>query len=125
MQYVAVVTALALIEYIVIATLVGRARGTYKVDAPATSGHPVFERYFRVQQNTLEQLIVFIPSLWMFAQYVNANVAAGLGLVFVVGRALYLRAYVREPSQRGLGFLLSFAPNVILLLGSLIGAILA
>lgn len=125
MALVAAVIALALIEFVVFALLVGRARAMCKVAAPATTGHPVFERYFRVQQNTMEQLIVFVPSMWLFGLYVSTVWAAGLGLLFVVGRALYLKAYVKEPSTRSVGFGLSFLPNLILLLGALTGALLS
>jgi len=124
MALVAAVIALALIEFIVFGLLVARARARCGVEAPATTGHPVFERYFRVQQNTLEQLIVFVPSVWLFGYYVSALWAAGLGLVFVIGRALYLNGYVADPRKRGAGFGLSFLPNVILAVGALAGAIL-
>lgn len=119
------VTLLAVLEYALIGLLVARARGRYGIKAPATSGNEIFERYFRVQQNTLEQLLIFLPSLWVFGSYVSAPIAALLGLVFIVGRGLYLRGYVADPAQRSLGFLLSFAPSVLMLLGGLIGAALA
>jgi glutathione S-transferase len=124
MQLVAVVTALALIEYVVMGVLVGRARGRYGVAAPATTGHPIFERYFRVHQNTLEQLVTFLPALWLFAEYVNSTVAAVLGLVFVVARAMYARGYVADPNQRETGALLTALTTGVLLLGGLIGAIM-
>jgi uncharacterized MAPEG superfamily protein len=119
------VTLLAVLEYALIGLLVARARGRYGIKAPATSGNEIFERYFRVQQNTLEQLLIFLPSLWVFGSYVSAPIAALLGLVFIVGRGLYLRGYVADPAQRSLGFLLSFAPSILMLLGGLIGAALA
>jgi uncharacterized membrane protein YecN with MAPEG domain len=122
MELVAIVTALALIEYVYISFRVGGARSKYGVEAPAVTGHPVFERTYRVQMNTLEQLIVFVPSIWMFGSYVNATAAAGLGLVFIAGRAIYLAGYVKDPKSRSTGFLLTFVPNVILLLGGLAGA---
>jgi len=122
MELVTIIIALALIEYSVFGILVGRARGKYGIDAPAVSGDPIFERYYRVQQNTLELLILFIPGILMFAQYVRADVAAGLGLIFVIGRILYLRAYVADPKSRGLGYALSFVPALILIIGGLIGA---
>jgi len=87
----------------------------------AVSGHPVFERYFRVHQNTLEQLVMFLPSIWLFGTYVNATWAALLGLVFVVGRVIYLIGYVRDPAKRELGFALSSLSVVVLLLGALWG----
>jgi len=100
MALVAAVIALALIEFLVFGLLVGRARVRCNVQPPATTGHPVFERYFRVQQNTLEQLIVFVPSVWLFGMYVSAVWAAGLGVLFVIGRALYLTGYVADPKKR-------------------------
>jgi glutathione S-transferase len=125
MALVAAVILLALLEYIVFGLLVGRARARCNIAAPAITGHPVFERYFRVQQNTLEQLIVFVPSVWFFGMYVSALWAAGLGVVFIIGRAIYLNGYVEDPKKRSAGFGLSFLPNVILLFGALIGAILS
>jgi glutathione S-transferase len=123
MDLTAIVTVLALIEYIVLGVRVGRARGQYGVAAPATTGHPVFERHFRVHQNTLEQLIVFVPALWLFAYYVSNRVAAVLGLMFIIGRALYARGYVADPKQRSTGFGLSMVSSALLLLGGLIGAV--
>jgi uncharacterized membrane protein YecN with MAPEG domain len=125
MALVAAVIALALIEFLVFGLLVGRARVRCNVLAPATTGHPVFERYFRVQQNTLEQLIVFVPSVWLFGMYVSVLWAAGLGVLFVIGRVVYLTGYVADPRKRGAGFGLSFLPNAILAVGALVGAILA
>lgn len=122
MEFVAFVIALALLEYAVFGLLVGRARGKYRVAAPAISGHPVFERYFRVHQNTLEQLMAFVPAMWLFGTYVNPTWAAWLGLVFVVGRMVYLVGYVADPAKREIGFALSALPVVILLLGALWGA---
>jgi glutathione S-transferase len=123
MDLIAVVSLLALIEYMVIAGLVGSARGKYGVKAPATTGNEVFERYFRVQQNTLEQLVVFLPALWLFANYVSTSLGAVIGLAFIIGRAVYLRGYVADPAKRGTGFAISFAANAILVLGGLGGAI--
>jgi glutathione S-transferase len=124
MIYVHLIITLALIEFLYFGFAVGRARERYAVKAPATSGNEMFERYFRVQMNTLEQLIVFIPSLVIFAHYADARIAAALGLIFVIGRALYFRAYTRDPGSRTLGFALSSIPSLILLVGALIGAAL-
>jgi uncharacterized MAPEG superfamily protein len=122
MELTAIVTALALIEYLILGVRVGQARGQFSVEAPATTGHPVFERHFRVHQNTLEQLIVFVPALWLFAYYVSNGMAAVLGLVFIVARALYARGYVADPKQRETGALLTAITSAVLLLGGLIGA---
>lgn len=120
MDLVALVLALALLQYIVFAVLVGRARGTYGVKAPAVTGHEVFERYFRVQQNTLELLVIFVPALWLFGQYVSAIWASILGAVYLVGRVLYLKSYVADPAKRGAGFGLSMLPIMAMVIGVLI-----
>jgi uncharacterized MAPEG superfamily protein len=122
MHLVNFVIALALLEYFVFSTLVGRARGKYNVPAPAISGHPVFDRYFRAHQNTLEQLVIFVPSMLIFSRVFDPRIAAGLGVVFIVGRALYFRGYVADAAKRGTGFLIGALAQVALLLGSLVGA---
>lgn len=122
MEAVAVVIVLALLEYVVFAMLVGRARGLYGVKAPAISGHEIFERYFRVHQNTLELLVAFVPAVWLFGMYVDSTWAALLGLVYVVARILYLRGYVADPAKREVGFALSVLPVFVLLIGALWGA---
>ena len=125
MPLVHLVITLALLEFLYFGFAVGRARGQYGVPAPATSGNEVFERYFRVQMNTLEQLIVFIPCMLLFARYVNAWIAAALGTIFVIGRMLYFAAYVKDPKRRELGFVLTAIPNMVLLLGSIVGCVRA
>src|ERR1700740_1146578 len=122
MPYVHIVIALALLEFFLFGVAVARARATYRVMAPATAGHEVFERYFRVQMNTLEQLVIFVPSILMFGGYVNAWLAAALGLTFIIGRAVSFVGYVRAPEGRALGFVLSAVPNLVLLGGGLAGA---
>ena len=124
MEILAIVTLLALVEYVVIFVLVGRARAQYGIRAPATTGHEIFERYFRVQQNTLEQLVIFLPALWICGWSLSYAVAAGLGLLFIAGRAIYLRGYVAAPERRSLGFALTGFANLALLLGGLVGAFL-
>ena len=124
MELVGAVTLLALLQFVVMGIMVGRARGLYGVKAPATTGHEQFERWFRVHYNTLEKLIVFLPSLWLFGYYVGQYYAAGLGGIYLVGRLLYAVTYIRDPATRGLGTLLSDLPMVIMLLGGLIAIIL-
>jgi hypothetical protein len=123
MELVGAVTLLALLQFVVMGIMVGRARGLYGVKAPATTGHEQFERWFRVHYNTLEKLIVFLPSLWLFGYYVGQYYAAGLGGIYLVGRLLYAVTYTRDPATRGLGTLLSDLPMVIMLLGGLIAII--
>jgi uncharacterized membrane protein YecN with MAPEG domain len=122
MHLVAIVIALALVQYISFGMLVGRARGQYGVKAPATTGHELFERWFRAHQNTLELMVAFVPSMWLFALYVSPPWAAGLGCVYLVGRVLYLRGYVADPDKRGAGFGLSVLPILVMVVGSLIAA---
>ena len=124
MEYVALVSGLVLLQYVGFGILVGNARGKYGVKAPAISGHEVFERHFRVQQNTLELLIVMLPAMWLFARYVSAPWAAGLGLVYFVGRIVYLRSYVADPASRSAGFGLSMLPVLAMVLGTMIAATL-
>jgi uncharacterized membrane protein YecN with MAPEG domain len=125
MAVVHIVLGLALLEFFYFALAVAGARTTYKVPPPATTGHEVFERYFRVQMNTLEQLVIFVPSILLFGWYVNPWLAALLGLCFIVGRALYFRGYTRAAEARHFGFQLSVVPNISLLAGGMLGALWA
>lgn len=123
MELVAIVVCLALLEFAVFAYNTGQARGKYGVEAPATTGHPNFERHFRVQQNTIEQLVMFLPGIFLFGTYVDVRVAAVLGIIYIIGRIWYAWAYVQDPGKRTPGFLTSVVPVWILVLGGLIGAI--
>ena len=99
----AIVTLLALLEYSILGVMVGRARQTYGVEAPATTGNPDFERYFRVHENTLEALIVFVPAVWIFSLSVNYHLGVLLGLLFVIARIVYAAGYLSAASKRGAG----------------------
>ena len=121
---VALVTAANLLAYQLFIMFTGRARGTCQVPAPATQGHPVFERIYRVQQNTLEQLMITLPAMWIFALTVDENGASLLGLMFLVSRILYYRGYVATPKKRMLGFVIGTFANSALLLGALLGPLL-
>ena len=122
MALVELITVLALLQFIYFGILVGRARDRFGVKAPAVAGNEIFERYFRVQMNTLE-LLVFLPALWMATAYVAAYWVALLGVVYLIGRFVYLRAYVAEPSKRSVGFSLTSLPILVLLLIDLIGSV--
>ena len=124
MQYVTLVVIFALLEYMVFMMLTGKARAEHKVAAPATTGNEIFERYYRVQQNTIEQLLIFIPSIYMFGAYVHAIAAAIIGAFFIIGRAVYANGYIRDPKKRGAGFGITMLSNVILLLGALVGLVI-
>lgn len=122
MQLVSIVAMLAIAEYMVFGALVGMARGKYGVEAPATSGHPIFERYYRVQENTLEQLIALIPAMVVYGYYGNEQIAAVLGVVFIIARIVYLIAYVKNPSKRGLGFLPGWLVTLYMMIAGIIAA---
>jgi glutathione S-transferase len=125
MQAVAIVTSAVLVQYMVFAYYVSAARLKHGVAAPATTGHPEFERMFRVHQNTLEQLIIYIPALWMFATYVHSLAGAVIGLLFPIGREIYRRSYVADPSRRAAGAAIGGASTVILLVGAAVGALIS
>ena len=110
------VTLGAVILFFVMALRVAKARGTYNVPAPATSGDPIVERHFRVQMNTLEWLAMFLPALWLGAVWHSDVVAAGLGLVWIVGRIIYMVAYVADPKTRSLGFVVQMLATLSLIL---------
>jgi len=124
MNGVAIVTVLALLEYFYFGVLVGNARSKYKVAAPAITGDPVFERYYRVHQNTLEQLIIFVPTIWFFGMFMSANIAVALGLLFIIARVIYARGYIAAPEKRAVGAAMTFGINGILAVGAIVGAIL-
>jgi glutathione S-transferase len=125
MPYVHIVTALAVLQFVVFGFKVGAARQRYGVKAPAITGNETFERLFRIQMNTLEQLIVFLPGLYLFARYFSPYLAAALGVMYLLGRELYAFTYVRDPAKRSVGYGITFLPMVILVVGGLIGAVRA
>ncbi|WP_170287257.1 MAPEG family protein [Halioglobus maricola] len=123
MQYVAIVTMLMLIQYTAYTLLCGFARGKDTVVAPATSGDEKFERAFRVQMNTLEQMAVTLPAMWVCAYFFSPLWAAGLGVVFMLGRLIYRQAYMKDPASRGPGMGIGFLANMAMIVLSLWGAI--
>ena len=124
LNWVMLVTVLALMLFFVVTINVGRARVKSGIKPPQMSGDPEFERAVRVQQNTLEQLVLFLPALWIFAIVVSPTYAAGLGAVWLVGRVLYAWGYYQAAEKRGPGFGISSLAAIVLILGSLIGVVL-
>jgi uncharacterized membrane protein YecN with MAPEG domain len=117
------VTVLTLMLFFVLTANVGRARAKYKVLPPKTSGDPDFERVFRVQQNTLEQLILFLPSLWLFSLFISPIWGTGVGTLWMIGRILYAWGYYQAAEKRFIGFGINVLSLLVLLVGSLVGII--
>ena len=125
MKWLDVVTVLAIAQYLWFGVLVGQARGRYGVHAPAVTGHETFERYYRVQMNTLELLVALVPAMYLAARYWLPLWVAAAGAVFIVGRFIYLRAYVSDPKTRSLGYALSALPLLGLLVAVMAGVFMA
>jgi glutathione S-transferase len=128
---VSLVTLLSIALFFWMGADVARARMRFSVPAPAVTGHPEFERHFRVQANTLEGLVIFLPSLWLFCLSIDGQrggdlgdkIGAALGLVWIIGRVIYMRSYVRDPASRGLGFGVQALASVLLMIGGLVAVI--
>ena len=126
MELIVLVATLALVQFIYFSISVGRARAQYGIKAPQMSGHPVFERHVRVQMNTLEQLVVFLPVLFMYAWasenqgWAGYKIGAAMGVVWIIGRTIYARAYIKDPASRSAGFMITFVPTAIMMVGTLV-----
>ena len=124
-QLPGLVTLLTVLLLFGITLIVGRARGKYAIKAPATTGHPLFERAYRVHMNTLEQTVLFLPTLWLAAHYGFSGWAGIAGLVWLVGRVWYAVAYLKDPAKRGPGFGLGMLAWIALLVMACIGVVQA
>ena len=120
-QWPALITVGVIVLLFVVSWNVGRARGKYGIQAPATTGHPAFERAFRVQMNTLENAVAFLPALWLFALYVSPPWSAVLGAVWLIGRGWYAIAYLKDAERRGRPFIIASAAFMVLVLGAAFG----
>ena len=118
-RWTALVTILALLVYFGVSFQVARARGKCGIEPPAMTGDPMLERANRVHVNMLEWLPLFLAGLWLFAIYWNELVAAGLGLVWILGRIVYAAGYMADPAKRSMGFLIQFLATAVLLFGAL------
>ena len=122
MNFVDVVAMLAIIQYLFFGTRVSKARELYGVKAPAVKGDERFERVYRVQMNTLELLVAFVPAMYAATRYWPAWAVAATGVIYLAGRFVYWRAYVTEPKSRGVGFVLSIGPVLTIVIATLISA---
>lgn len=125
MHNIYIICVLAILQFVIFAVFVGQARIKYGVNAPAVSGNEHFERALRVQMNTLEQIVCFIPAILIAAVYWPETYVAAVGSVYLLGRIIYWRSYVSDPKKRALGFMLTLIPTVLLLVAALVGAIMA
>lgn len=118
------VTMLVFVIYFVLIGNVGFARNKFKISAPAMTGNADFERYVRVHYNTMEQMVMMLPSMWFFAYFVNIQWASILGGLWCLGRIVYAIGYYRGANQRHLGSMLSFVPTIIFLIGTIISLVM-
>ena len=123
MENTAILTVLVLLQYMWFAIQVGSLRGKHNVQAPAVTGSTEFERMFRVHYNTMEQLVLFLPTVWMFGFLVNHLWAAAFGAVYLAGRFIYRAEYLKDPASRSLGFGMTFVPSAVMLIWVLVVAI--
>jgi glutathione S-transferase len=121
----AVVTILAILLYTFMSVRVGQMRGKHGIKAPAITGHPEFERAFRIHYNTLESLPVFFALLWLATIYFHTLpwLPALVGLVWVIARYIYMAGYMTDPDKRGTGFVTSLLCQLVLLILSIIGIV--
>jgi glutathione S-transferase len=125
MEYVELVAIFAVLQFFFFGFMTGQARRVSGLKAPAVTGDEGFERMYRVQINTLETLVAFMPALLLAGKYWPSEVVASIGTVYIIGRFIYWRAYVTNPAKRALGFILSMLPTFILILLALGGIILS
>ena len=121
----AIVTILAILFYFYTGWNVGRMRGKHSIKAPATTGHPEFECAYRVQMNTLEHFVIFLPLLWLATTYFRTWgwLPAVLGLVWIIGRILYMSGYMAAPEKRETGFFIAAIALLALLVLSMVGIV--
>ncbi|MDH3614785.1 MAG: MAPEG family protein [Gammaproteobacteria bacterium] len=123
MDWITIVTVLAILQFVWFGIQVGSLRAKHEIKAPSMSGAPEFERMFRIHYNTMEQLVVFLPALWLYAHMVNPVWGAGFGVVYLIGRFVYRAAYLKDPAGRSAGFTLTFIPAAVMLIWVLIVAV--
>ncbi len=118
--YTGLITIIMLLIYFWTAMRVGKARGKYGVKAPATTGPEEFNLVYRGHVNTLEQLVLTLPALWLFAAFVGDLWAGLAGLVWVIGRLIYVTSYGAAADKRSTGFMIGMLATACCLMGALI-----
>jgi len=125
----AVVTVLALLFYFWAGFNVGRMRGKHGVKPPTMTGPVEFECAVRVQMNTLEWIVIFVPLLWLATIYFSPAMTIlylswlppVLGVIWIIGRWLYMSGYMQAPEKRETGFVIAALSVIALLICALIG----
>ena len=105
--YTSCITLLTVVLMFGLTFNVGRARVKYQVKAPAVTGHELFERAYRIQLNTIENVLMFLPALWLYAVFISDKGAGDSGAIWLIARVWYAIAYQVKPAKRGLGFIIS------------------
>lgn len=123
MDWIALIAGLAVGQYIIVTSIAGAARGKFGVPAPATTGNEQFERRYRVQQNTLEQLVAFLPSLYLCAMYASQPLAIFAGVIYLLGRCHYAYSYIKDPKLRAPGMLMTFFSTATMAVAALAGIV--
>jgi glutathione S-transferase len=114
---------IAILLYFVLGALVGAARAKYDVPAPLPTGHPEFDKRNRVHINTLEQLVIFLPAIFLAAPVLGDAITALVGVIWSAGRVVYARAYYADPAKRGPGFMITLLATLVLIVGAGWGAV--
>lgn len=125
MEYIELVAILAVLQFFFFGIMTGVARGKSGLKAPAVTGDENFERMYRVQANTIESLVAFLPALFIAGNHWSPTIVSLLGLVYIVGRFIYWRGYVSNPEKRGLGFMISAIPILVLIVMAILGSVLS
>ncbi|KPF73510.1 hypothetical protein IP88_09290 [alpha proteobacterium AAP81b] len=118
-----IAVVVALFVYFGVSAVAGKARATYNCPAPASSGHPEFDKRYRVQMNTLEQLALFLPGVALAAPVLGDQITGGLALIWSIGRIVYAQAYYGDPAKRSAGFMITLLPTMVLLVAGLWGGV--
>lgn len=125
MEYIELVGALAVLQFFFFGFMTGSARRKSGLKAPTVTGDAGFERMYRVQTNTLETLVAFLPALFIAGNHWPSALVSGIGAIYLVGRFIYWRAYISNPESRGLGFMLSILPTFVLIALAILGPLIS
>ena len=121
--HTALAIVVALFVYFGLGIVVGKARATWKVPAPMPTGHPEFDKRNRVHINTLDQLVIFLPAIFLASPVLGDAITALIGVIWSVGRIVYARAYYADPAKRGPGFMITLLATLVLIVGAGWGAV--